>query len=283
MPRETLTRDQIVRAAVELLDADGVEGLSMRRLGARLGSAATAMYWHVGSKENLVVLAADLVWGELELPDPVGAGWRAAARTLVYDTLDLTRRHPWLLSAVSTHLVYGPGMARFQDHAYAIYEAAGFRDWELDWAANAVFTFAAGTALVDAIDTAATTAQAPRGKGESGPVQSVTEWATGIASQYPRLRTRLEAHQGADPAELSREKFAFGVEAILDGLEARLRDRDRGGERDGGRDPEPAAVAVPDRDGERDPDRDGSRAPEAEPAPVAVPDAEAKPGPRPAR
>jgi hypothetical protein len=120
----------------------------------------------VSSKENLVVLAADRVWGELELPDPAEAGWRAAARTLVYDTLELTRRHPWLLSAVSTHLVYGPGMARFQDHTYAIYETAGFRGWELDWAANAVFTFATGTALVDAIDTAATTAQVPRGKGE---------------------------------------------------------------------------------------------------------------------
>ncbi|KUH39601.1 MULTISPECIES: hypothetical protein [Streptomyces] len=98
-------------------------------------------------------------------------------------------------------------------------------------------------------------------------MQSVTEWATGIASQYPRLRTRLEAHQGADPVELSREKFAFGVEAILDGLEARLRDRDRD--------------RAPDRDGDREPD--GGREPEPAAAPVAIPDAEREPEPRPAR
>ena len=50
MPRDTLTREQIVRAAIDLLDAEGLEGLNMRSLGTRLGSAATAVYWHVGSK-----------------------------------------------------------------------------------------------------------------------------------------------------------------------------------------------------------------------------------------
>src|SRR5579859_7140401 len=51
MPRDTLTLEQIVTAAVELLDAEGLEGLNMRALGSRLDSAATAVYWHVGSKE----------------------------------------------------------------------------------------------------------------------------------------------------------------------------------------------------------------------------------------
>ena len=60
MPRDTLTRDQIVDAAVGLLDDEGLEGLNMRALGKRLGSAATAVYWHVGSKSNLIGLARAL-------------------------------------------------------------------------------------------------------------------------------------------------------------------------------------------------------------------------------
>jgi AcrR family transcriptional regulator len=52
MPRDTLTREQIVKAAMELLDDEGLEGLNMRALGRRLGSAATAVYWHVGSKDT---------------------------------------------------------------------------------------------------------------------------------------------------------------------------------------------------------------------------------------
>ena len=79
MPRDTLTRDQIVTAAIGLLDAEGLEGLNMRALGTRLGSAATAVYWHVGSKENLIALAADQVWNEITLSDPAAAGWRPAA------------------------------------------------------------------------------------------------------------------------------------------------------------------------------------------------------------
>ncbi|WP_329376679.1 TetR/AcrR family transcriptional regulator C-terminal domain-containing protein [Streptomyces sp. NBC_01351] len=221
MPRETLSRDQIVRAAIDLLDSEGIDGLSMRRLGQRMGSAATAMYWHVGSKESLVVLAADEVWAELTFPDPVEIGWRAAARALVHDTYALGRRHPWLVPAISTHFVYGPGMAGFQEHSYAIYEAAGFTGRELDWAVNTTFTFVAGTLLADASQATLAEAQVPRGKGDEGPPQSVAEWAWAIASRYPRLRARIEDQQGADPASLAAEKFEFGVEAILDGLESR--------------------------------------------------------------
>src|SRR5579871_4993871 len=82
MPRDTLTREQVVTAAIELLDAEGLDGLNMRALGRRLGSAATAVYWHVGSKANLITLAGDQAWGEVTLPDPIAVGWRAAAATM---------------------------------------------------------------------------------------------------------------------------------------------------------------------------------------------------------
>ena len=79
MPRETLTREHIVSVSIDLLDAEGLEGLNMRALGRRLDSAATAVYWHVGSKDNLIALAGDQVWSEITLPDLDLAGWRTAA------------------------------------------------------------------------------------------------------------------------------------------------------------------------------------------------------------
>ncbi|MEU6067076.1 TetR/AcrR family transcriptional regulator C-terminal domain-containing protein [Streptomyces sp. NPDC047082] len=217
MPRETLNRDQIVEAAIELLDDEGVEGLSMRRLGKRLNSAATAMYWHVGSKENLVVLAADRVWGEIELIDPLETGWRTAARALIQDTYAMVKAHPWLIPAISTYFVHGPGMARFQNHSYAIHEAAGFKGRDLDWAVNATFTFVAGTALLDATQAAAAKAKA----------SDLADRADEVAAQYPRLRERTELLGGPDAAELLSQNFAFGLETVLDGLEARLRGADR--------------------------------------------------------
>jgi AcrR family transcriptional regulator len=79
MPRDTFPREQIIQAAV---DTEGVDGLNMRRLGVQLGAAATAVYWHVKSKDDLVVLAADHVWGEIELPerDRVAGGRGGAGR-----------------------------------------------------------------------------------------------------------------------------------------------------------------------------------------------------------
>src|SRR5262249_56956195 len=100
MPRETLTPEQIVRTAIELLDAEGLEGLSMRDLGARLGTAATAVYWHVKSKEQLLRLAGDAVWNEIALPDLSVVDWRTAGTAMASDLRAMFSRHPWLGQAV---------------------------------------------------------------------------------------------------------------------------------------------------------------------------------------
>ena len=99
MARETLSRDQIVTAALELLDAEGLEGMNMRALGKRLDSAATAVYWHVGSRESLIALAADRAWAEVELPDPAAVGWRTAAYQMATSEYAMLTRHSWLVQA----------------------------------------------------------------------------------------------------------------------------------------------------------------------------------------
>src|SRR5881396_3399727 len=126
MPRDTLTRDQIVKAAIELLDDQGLEGLNMRALGKRLGSAATAVYWHVGSKDNLIALAGDQAWNEIALPDLTTIDWRTAATQMATDLHAMLTRHLWLVQAFGSYVVFGPGKARHDDHSLAIYEAAGF-------------------------------------------------------------------------------------------------------------------------------------------------------------
>ncbi|HLK37731.1 MAG TPA: TetR/AcrR family transcriptional regulator [Polyangiaceae bacterium] len=214
MPRDTLTREQIVDAAIELLDARGLDDFGMRTLGKRLGSAATAMYWHVGSKDDLLALAADRVWSEIALPDPAVTGWRAAATQMATGLYAALTRHPWLVQTFGSLVLYGPGKARHDDHGLAVYEAAGFAGADADRAATAVFTFVLGNAL----GVAAATTLARRGK--TG-MRATLANAKAIAAQYPRLRARLEtpaARHGASPAGA----FQLGLEALLDGLEARL-------------------------------------------------------------
>lgn len=219
MPRDTLTREQIVRAAIGLLDADGIDGLSMRQLGARLGSAATAVYWHVQNKDNLVVLAADAVWAEIDLPD-LALDWRSSVTAMAGDLFAMIIRHSWLVAAMSTHLIYGPGKARHDDHLLAILESAGFTGAEADHAAEVVVTFVLGLALGTTSETAWRSRLRRAGGDEEERLHAVAIEITGIAMGFPRLRARANADptESGDPGA----RLAAGLRTILDGLAVRL-------------------------------------------------------------
>lgn len=221
MPRSTLTREQIVKAAVELLDAEGLEGLNMRALGGRLGSAATAVYWHVGSKDNLIALAGDEVWNEIGLPDLSVVGWRTAATDMATDLYAVLTRHSWLVLAFGSQLMFGPGKARHDDHSLGIYEAAGFLGADADQAAAAVFTYVLGNALGPAATTSLTR-RLDRDNGDAAEqMRAGMAEATEIAAKFPRLRARLQT-TAADYGTAPDNTFEFGLQALLDGLETRL-------------------------------------------------------------
>jgi AcrR family transcriptional regulator len=221
MPRDTLTREQIVKAAIDLLDTEGLEGLNMRALGKRLGSAATAVYWHVGSKANLIALAGDQVWNEIALPDLTAIDWRTAATQMATDLHAMLTRHPWLVQAFGSYVVFGPGKARHDDHLFAIYEAAGFTGARADQAAASVFTFVLGNALGPAAAASLTRKLSRDGGNAEELLRDTMTKAREIATQFPRLRARLDT-AAADYGAAPEDTFEFGLQAILDGLQAQL-------------------------------------------------------------
>jgi AcrR family transcriptional regulator len=224
MPRDTLTREQIVSAAIDQLDAEGLEGLNMRALGARLGSAATAVYWHVGSKANLISLAGDQVWSEIALPDLTTVHWRTAATSMASDLYAVLTRHSWLVQAFGSYPVFGPGRARHAEHGLAVYEGAGFSGAQAGQAAASVFTFVLGNALGQAAGASLTRKLRREGGNAEELIRDSMAKAREIAMQFPRLRAGLDtpaAEYGAAPER----SFEFGLQAILDGLEARLSTR----------------------------------------------------------
>lgn len=223
MPRETLTRDQIVTAAIDLLDTEGLDGLNMRALGARLDSAATAVYWHVENKENLVRLCGDRVWGEIDLPPADGGDWRAAATRLAHGVHAMLHRHPWLGPAFGAYLFYGPGKAAFDDRSLAVYESAGFDPVEADQAAGTVGMFALGAGLPVSMDVSLRRRLSRGGGDPRRRLRETMAVAAEIAQDYPHLRRRLRSPAAEDYAAAPDNSFEFGLQAILDGFEARLR------------------------------------------------------------
>src|SRR5262249_47780549 len=65
-----LSREQIVRAAIEVADAEGIEAVTMRRIATELGVGTMSLYWHVPTKDNLLELMRDALMGEVQMPDP---------------------------------------------------------------------------------------------------------------------------------------------------------------------------------------------------------------------
>ncbi|MDH6706742.1 AcrR family transcriptional regulator [Kitasatospora sp. MAA19] len=91
-----LTRERIVRAAVEIADGEGLAALSMRSVAARLGVAAMSPYRYVGGKDDLVLLMADSVFGEEGYPAEPSGPWRARLELGAHTLWRIYRRHPWL-------------------------------------------------------------------------------------------------------------------------------------------------------------------------------------------
>jgi Tetracyclin repressor-like, C-terminal domain len=130
-------------------------------------------------------------------------------------------RHPWLLQAFGSFLIFGSGKARHDDHNLAIYELAGFAGVQADQAAATVFTFVLGNALGP---TAAASLARKLGR-ERGDAEQLIRGsmarAAEIAAQFPRLRSRLHT-AAANYAAAPENSFEFGLQVILDGLQDQL-------------------------------------------------------------
>ncbi|MEG3631858.1 TetR/AcrR family transcriptional regulator [Streptomyces poriticola] len=222
MPRDTLTADRIVRAAIELLDKEGLDGLNMRSLAKQLGSAATAVYWHIKTKDDLVRLAGDAIWHEVELPDLGTTDWRTAAAAQAGGMHAMLTRHPWLVQAFSSHLLYGPGQARYHDLSLAVYEKAGFTADAADRAAATVFTFVLGNALGPAAQVSLNRRLSRNSADAEQLVADAMTRAAETARHFPHLRERLDTAAAEDYAATPDGTFEFGLQSLLDSFEARI-------------------------------------------------------------
>jgi hypothetical protein len=130
-------------------------------------------------------------------------------------------RHPWLVQAFGSQVLYGTGKARHDDRSLAIYEAAGFTATQADQAAATVFTYVLGNALGLASAATLTRKLSHDGGNAHELIRASMAKASEIAAQFPRLRARLGT-PAADYAAAPDNSFEFGIQVILDGLEAQL-------------------------------------------------------------
>lgn len=126
--REPLTQDAIVDAALEVLDADGLDRLTMRYVARTLDTSAAALYWHVGSKDGLLDLIFDRVIGEVPVPDPDPENWQEQVKQLARSERATILAHRDIIRLSIGRIPMGPNALRHADRVLAILRAGGVPD-----------------------------------------------------------------------------------------------------------------------------------------------------------
>ncbi|WP_096058957.1 TetR/AcrR family transcriptional regulator C-terminal domain-containing protein [Carbonactinospora thermoautotrophica] len=216
-----LSREQIVRAAVALLDAEGLDGLSMRRLGGKLGAGATTLYWHVANKDELLELALDEIMGELPVLDPdAPEGWRLVLAGYLRAFRAMIHRHPWAIPLFGTWPNIGPNALRQMEQTLRLLIRAGFSGVDLDHALAVLFDYVIGATATEVAWEQVVT----RSGLEPCEIEKVVlPYLRGAAASYPLLARYLDDISRLGQQEVAEGRFDFGLEVLLDGLEARLR------------------------------------------------------------
>jgi AcrR family transcriptional regulator len=226
--RETPDRDvnaeRILATAIDIADAEGLASVSMRRIAIELGVATMALYRHVRGKQHLLLLMADTVMGQVQLPETRPPGWRAQLELVARLQWAGYRRHPWLARIVSmTRPTAIPGGMKHTEWALAA--LAGFdpgldRNTLLHLVVN-LFAYVRGCAmnvemeLESEQDTGLTDEQWLE-------AQTVQFERVLISGQFPQLAGLFQA-PGVD---LDADTlFEFGLQRLLDGYAALIEHR----------------------------------------------------------
>lgn len=222
-PKPRLTAEEIVRAAIALADAEGLDGLSMRSIADGLGVSPMSIYTYVPGKAELIDVMVDRAFGELTPPGD--ADWRARLEHIARDNWALFHRHPWLLQITMARPPMGPSTLGKYEYELRAVDGLGLTDLEMDSVVALVTGFAESAARVSV-----NAAEAERRTGVSD-----EQWWESVApllgtlvdeGDYP-LGTRVGTAAGQEygaPAAPSRA-FEFGLARVLDGIEALISSR----------------------------------------------------------
>jgi AcrR family transcriptional regulator len=220
-----LSRDEIVRAAIAIADAEGPDAISMRRIARELRAGAMSLYWHVESKEELLDLMLDSLEAEIGMPEPTG-DWRADLRELARRQRAGLLRHQWVMEFIGGRPPSGPNDAQNLERMLGILSGLGLSARMVTDILMTVVTYVTGAVLreVQEIrgDRSREQAEASMTKEELEAEQErFRAWLT-ATDRYPNIRRMAEEDVDPDAAETREERFEFGLDCLLDGIAARL-------------------------------------------------------------
>ena len=207
-----IDRTQIVEAALELLDREGLAGVTTRKVAERLGVKSSSLYWHFRDREELLDLLSDRIVADARWPAPT-LEWREQVEALMIEYLRCLLAHRDAARVAAGRAPTGPHRLRGAETMLTALAAAGLSDEEAIDATLVLTTYVVGFALER--DAAADAAK---------PASREPSHAT-AGEQYPTLTRLADLARGLGPSN----RFPQGLALVLDGIAARLADSGRRG------------------------------------------------------
>jgi AcrR family transcriptional regulator len=214
-----LSRERIVRAAIAIADAEGLASVSFRKVAAALGAGPMRLYGYLSTKDELLELMVDAVYGEMASAGPLGGDWREALRSIARRTRQAAEKHKWFVDLLGGRPHQGPSALSYLETSLAALSGTpGFENIDaVLLAVRAVNAYVIGALRGEAVEL--------RAQVETGMTKSewqMTTWpyiermiATG---RFPTL-AKVVRDATHPPAEVA---FDQGLECVLDGIAARL-------------------------------------------------------------
>jgi AcrR family transcriptional regulator len=206
--RPPLDRERVLRAAIELADDGGIEALSMRRLGQRLGVEAMSLYNHVSNKEDVLAGIVDIIIGDIDVTQ-TAVSWTEAMRRRAVSMRRVFVKHPWAVGLLESRRSLGAAALRYCESVLDVLRRAGFSPLTAIRAFSVLDSYAYGYSIQEKSlpsGSAAETSQATELFVRQLP-----------RSEYPRL-AEVAVSMMRSGMDYARE-FELGLDLLLEALE----------------------------------------------------------------
>jgi len=211
-PRARLSKERVLAAALAIADRGGLSGLTIRSLAEALGAKPMSVYYYVSSKDELLDALVDMVFEEVDLPDPEGP-WREEMRRRARSARARLGQHRWAIGLLESRTNPGPANLRHHEAVLACLRHAGFSLALTAHAYALLDSYVYGFALQEA----SLPFEGPDGVGDvAEPIMELM--ATG---EFPTMVDMARSYY-LQPGYDFADEFEFGLDLILDGLELQL-------------------------------------------------------------
>ncbi len=214
-----LSRDLIVSAAIAIADSEGLQAVSLRKVGTALDTGAMRLYGYIATKEELLDLMVDAIYGEMVTDEPISNDWRQVLKSMAHGMREISKKHHWFVELSAGRPHFGPNALDYREVSFgALCKCAGFENIDFSmFALRTVIVYMIGIILHETSEL-----RIERESGMNRTERKAAAWpyiermiATG---RYPMLEKIV--HEATHPT--AEAAFERGLDCVLDGIAAQL-------------------------------------------------------------